>query len=86
MAVTESADMTTKDVSCIVSLPGCLNLAVSEATSEQVKCVYHCKAAVLSSVLIKFNCQRKRDRLSMILPYQTVAYYVKVGCAVQIVI
>ena len=82
--VTESADMMIEDVSCIGSNPGRLNLAASEATSEQVKCAYHCKAAVLSSVLIKFNCQTKRDRSSMILPYWTVAYYVKVGCAVYI--
>ena len=57
--VTESADMMIEDVSCIGSNRGCLNLAASEVTSEQVKCAYHCKAAVvMSSVLIKFNCQR----------------------------
>ena len=76
--VTESGDMTIEDVSCIGSNPGCLNLAVSGVNSKLLKCAYHCEIAVMSSALIKFNCQRKRDRLSMILPYWTVAYYVKV--------
>ena len=81
--VTESADMTVEDVSCIGSNPGCLNLAASEVTSEQVKCAYHCKAAVvMSSVLIKFNCQRIINDFL----YRTVAYYVQVGCTVHIVI